>query len=55
MKIIDLEQGTPEWLEWRKNGIGSSDIATIMGANPYQTPYQLWEENLEMYQMLKKC
>lgn len=44
MKIIDLDQKSPEWLEWRKSGIGSSDIATIMGANPYQTPYQLWEE-----------
>ncbi len=44
MKIIEFEQKSPEWMEWRKNGIGSSDIATIMGANPYQTPYQLWEE-----------
>lgn len=44
MKIIELEQKSPEWIEWRKSGIGSSDIATIMGANPYQTPYQLWEE-----------
>ena len=42
MKIIDLEQGSPEWHEWRKKGIGSSDIATIMKVNPYQTPYQLW-------------
>lgn len=44
MKFIELEQGSPEWLEWRKGGIGSSDIATIMGSNPYATPYALWEE-----------
>lgn len=31
-----------EWLAERKNGIGSSEIATIMGVNPWQTPYQLW-------------
>src|SRR5271156_958184 len=33
-----------EWLKWREGGIGGSDIATIMGHNPYKTPYQLWEE-----------
>lgn len=31
-----------EWLEVRKNGIGSSEVATIVGLNPWQTPYQLW-------------
>jgi putative phage-type endonuclease len=31
-----------EWLEHRKGGIGSSEIATIIGVNPYETPYQLW-------------
>jgi putative phage-type endonuclease len=31
MNILKLEQGTPEWLEFRRNGIGSSDIANIMG------------------------
>lgn len=31
-----------EWLEVRKSGIGSSEVATIVGLNPYETPYQLW-------------
>lgn len=31
-----------EWLEYRKTGIGSSEIATIVGLNPWETPYQLW-------------
>lgn len=31
-----------QWLENRKSGIGSSEIATIVGLNPYETPYQLW-------------
>ena len=35
-----------EWLEWRRQGIGSSDSASIMGTSPYTTPYQLWEEKL---------
>jgi len=31
-----------EWLEYRKDGIGSSEVATILGLNPWETPYQLW-------------
>ena len=35
-----------EWLEHRKAGIGSSEVATIIGLNPYETPYQLWRRKL---------
>jgi putative phage-type endonuclease len=31
-----------EWLEHRKGGVGSSEVATILGLNPFETPYQLW-------------
>ena len=31
-----------EWLKARQAGIGSSEVATILGVNPYETPYQLW-------------
>lgn len=31
-----------EWLEVRKTGIGSSEVGTILGLNPWETPYQLW-------------
>jgi putative phage-type endonuclease len=33
-----------DWHQWRKEGIGSSDSAAILGISPYKTPYQLWEE-----------
>jgi len=29
-------------MEERKNGIGSSEVATVLGINPWETPYQLW-------------
>jgi len=29
--FISLEQGSPEWLEFRKSRVGSSDIASILG------------------------
>lgn len=32
------------WLEWRRDGIGSSDAPVIHGASDWKTPYQLWEE-----------
>lgn len=31
-----------DWLSERKTGIGSSEVASIIGLNPWQTPYQLW-------------
>lgn len=31
-----------EWLRARQDGIGSSEVATLLGVNPWQTPYQLW-------------
>lgn len=41
--FINLTQGTEEWLEWRKHGIGASDAAAIMGISPWDTPLSLWE------------
>ena len=40
------KQNTPEWLEFRKNKIGASDIPIIMGLSPYSTPLQLWKRKL---------
>lgn len=42
-------KGTPEevnsqWLEARKNGIGGSDAAAVVGQNDYATPYTVWLE-----------
>jgi len=31
-----------EWLESRGKSIGGSSIATILGLNPYESPYDLW-------------
>ena len=31
-----------QWLEERSKGLGSSEVGTLMGVNPYETPYQLW-------------
>lgn len=42
--VIELAQGTKEWLEWRKGGIGSSDAPAIMGENPWKSAHYLLRE-----------
>lgn len=42
MKIVNLEQRTPEWREFRKRGLGSSHIPSIMGCDPYNSIYDTW-------------
>lgn len=32
------------WLAYRAKGVGGSDMSTILGLNPYATPYDLWLE-----------
>lgn len=32
-----------EWLENRRQGIGGSDIASVIGANPFMSNTELWE------------
>lgn len=40
-KIVRLNK-REDWLQVRGSGIGSSEVATIIGLNPWQTPYMLW-------------
>lgn len=40
MKILSSRE---EWLKERKNRIGGSDAAAIVGMNPYMTNVDLWE------------
>lgn len=38
---VDLEQGSREWLQWRKGGIGGSDAAAVLGLSPFKSRQQL--------------
>ena len=42
--MTNLVQQTPEWLEFRKHHVGSSDIAAIVGMNPWKSAHELWME-----------
>jgi len=44
MKIVQLQQGSPEWHEHRRTHRNASETATVLGLSPWQTAYQLWAE-----------
>lgn len=49
--VIELDQGTPEWLSWRKTKIGAADSAIILGQSPWTTREQLWLTKMGMYEV----
>lgn len=41
-EINTLNMTRNEWLAARRNGIGGSDVGSILGFNKYKSPYQVW-------------
>lgn len=39
-----MKQNTPEWRAAKQRKIGGTAARVIMGVDPWQTPYQLWEQ-----------
>lgn len=46
MKKIEYEQGSRDWLDWRKTKITASEAAIIAGISNYDTPFKLWQYKL---------
>lgn len=46
MLIVDVEQGSKEWLDLRKTKITATDSCIIMGASHWKTRIQLYHEKL---------
>ena len=42
MKKVVKYKNREEWLAGRSQGIGASEAGTVVGLNPWCTPYQLW-------------
>ena len=42
--VVELQQGTSQWLAWRHNGIGASDASTVMGENRFASSSKLLQE-----------
>lgn len=48
MRIIPVEQGSQDWLDWRKRKITASDASIILRTNKYSNPRTLWEEKMDL-------
>jgi len=48
MKIINVKQGTPEWLAWRKTVITATDCPAILRSSPWSTAYKAWQRKLDL-------
>jgi putative phage-type endonuclease len=46
-KRVFLEQGSPEWLEWRGSLRTASETPTVMNVNPYQSQNALRKQKAE--------
>ena len=46
MKLIDMDQNTGAWLDWRQGGLGGSDAPIIMGVSPFKKYQLLWAEKM---------
>lgn len=42
--IVQVFETRAEWLEARRDGLGASDAAAVLGISPWKTNVQLWEE-----------
>ena len=46
MRKVEVEQGTENWLNWRKGLITATDAPILLGVSPYATPYKGWQRKL---------
>lgn len=44
MKIVELQQRTPEWHEWRTSGVSASEAIVVLGKCSSRTLYRLYTE-----------
>jgi putative phage-type endonuclease len=47
--VVELQQGSIQWHEWRHKGIGSSDASIIMGESKFKRPWELLQEKCGPY------
>jgi putative phage-type endonuclease len=43
-ELLTIDSSDPRWLEFRRTGLGGSDVAVLAGVSPWATPFDLWVE-----------
>ena len=46
IKISTVDMPREEWLKHRRRSVGGSDAASIIGLNPWSSPYSVWVDKL---------
>ena len=41
-EVMNIEQNTKAWHDLRRNGVGASDVAAILGISPYKTRHDIF-------------
>ena len=44
MRVVDLDQRTDEWKQWRKLGVTATDSPVLFVLVPEQNSIELWAE-----------
>lgn len=44
MNVVNVLQGSSEWLLWRKTGVTATDAPVLVDRSPYKTRWRLWAE-----------
>lgn len=46
-QLAELEQGTSQWHSFRRQGVGGSEVATVLNANPFGSAVDLWRQKTD--------
>lgn len=46
--VVDIDPDTERdrWLDWRRGGVGASDVAAILGISPWDSPWSIWADRM---------
>lgn len=47
MKVNNIEQGSMEWLMWRRGGVTATDAAAINGTSKWHTRLDVWKDKTD--------
>lgn len=51
--ISTVKMDREEWLKVRQSGIGGSEIASLLGINPWSSPIKVWQDKLGQAEEIK--
>lgn len=54
IQVSTLQMTDDQWYDYRMNGIGASEVATVMGLNPYKSSIELFYEKIGQKQISRE-